>query len=203
MTPSTLRQWSRKVKSAKLPFRDFVKLPKEELELSGHFSDVEKSVIESAIEAMPKLTLEAKATVKGSDKIFEGDVLTIDVTITRKGAGTDQVNGIHSNHYPYPKQEIFWLVVTSNEQQRVVDYAKISRPFTTVHKEYMVLVEKVSTRGKRSPAAMNSRYILRLIATAALIASSRCWSMLTLWHIDLRRKRSLIQKTPNPVSWSR
>eukprot|EP00831_Metopus_contortus_P049819 TRINITY_DN4142_c0_g1_i1.p1 TRINITY_DN4142_c0_g1~~TRINITY_DN4142_c0_g1_i1.p1 ORF type:complete len:250 (-),score=71.53 TRINITY_DN4142_c0_g1_i1:163-912(-) len=101
--------------------------------------------MEIGIDSFPKLNLDVKFYVKGSEKIYQGDLLTIEITATRKhgdsNLNVDMPNAIHSNYYPYPKQEILWLFVASNEQRRIFEFAKLHRPFSTVRKEYYIFLE--------------------------------------------------------------
>lgn len=122
-------------------------MSKEQLGNTDFFSPEEAKAIESAVNAFPRLTLDVKSYVKGSDKIYQGDLLTIDVNVTRKygtqEVNTEKPNAIHSNRYPYPKQEILWIIIVNPEQRRVYDFAKLHRPFSNMHKEYSVYLEEV------------------------------------------------------------
>lgn len=148
MTREMLKKWQKKSKMSRMKFKEYVRLPKEQLGCSEFFPPEEAKAIEGAVENFPKLALEVKCYVKGSDKIYQGDLLTVEVNVTRKyGAKevlpTDLPTAIHSNHYPYPKQEILWLIVASQEQRRIFNFAKLHRPFSTMRKEYPIFLEKV------------------------------------------------------------
>ncbi len=149
MTSEMLKKLNRKGKATKQRFREFVTMTPEERGLSEYFVPEELQVVESAIRAMPKLTLEAKGKVKGSERMFQEDVLTIDVIVTRlmdtKDEAVNELYGIHTNHFPFPKPETFWIIVASKEQHHVFHHAKLSRPFAIVHKEFILLLDKVST----------------------------------------------------------
>ena len=147
MTREVLKKWQKKSKS-KIPFKEYINLPKEKLGIADYFTPEETKVIEDTIDSFPKLTLDVKCYVKGSDKIYQGDLMTVEVNATRKH-GSEKVNmelpnAMHSNRYNHPKQEILWLVVVSKEQKRIFEFAKLHRPFTNVHKEYNVFLEAVS-----------------------------------------------------------
>ena len=148
MSKEVFKKWQRKSKASKMKFRDYIQVPKENLGCTDFFDAEETKVIEKTVEALPKLNLEVKAYVKGSDKIYQGDLLTVDVNVTRKYAAGAEANSdapaaIHSNRYMYPKQEILWLIVVSKDQRRIYDFVKLHRPFSTMHKEYQIFLEEV------------------------------------------------------------
>ncbi len=151
MSREVFKKWQRRSKLAKTSFKEYIALPKEHLGCADFFDPVQTKEIESAVDSFPRITLDAKCYVKGSDKIFQGDLLTIEVNVTRKygtqeNVNTEVPNGIHSNRYPFPKQEILWLVVASREHRRVFDFAKLHRPFSTMRKEYSVFLDKVLSK---------------------------------------------------------
>jgi len=148
MTKDILKKLQKKSRNTNKPFRDYISLPKDQLGLNETFTPEETKIIETTIDAMPRLGLEVKCYVKGSDKIYQGDLVTIDVTATRKYGSSEKQEenvptGIHSNKYTYPKQEIIWIVVCSKQAHHIFHFTKLHRPFTTVHKEYQFLVEHV------------------------------------------------------------
>lgn len=145
MSKEVLKKWQKKTRVSKSTFREYINLPKDQLGLREFFSEEEAKMMESCVESLPKLSLDVKCFVKGSEGIYQSECLTIDVTLTRTASsadGKEEPNGVHSNVYKFPKQEIIWLIVASREEKRVFDFAKLHRSFTEVHKEYMIYLEK-------------------------------------------------------------
>eukprot|EP00826_Nyctotherus_ovalis_P014792 TRINITY_DN1414_c0_g1_i2.p1 TRINITY_DN1414_c0_g1~~TRINITY_DN1414_c0_g1_i2.p1 ORF type:complete len:247 (+),score=77.33 TRINITY_DN1414_c0_g1_i2:615-1355(+) len=141
-------KWQKRSRAAKLPFREYVRLPAEEQGLEGFFEPGEIKDIQNTIKSYPKLTLNVNFYVKNSDKYCHGDIMTVDVTVKKKYDDSfpksDLPAAIHTNRFPYLKQEILWLIIASKDQKRIYEYAKLHRPFTTMHKQYQVLLERVT-----------------------------------------------------------
>jgi translocation protein SEC63 len=153
MTHDRLKKWQRSSKVAKLPFREYVRLPKDQLGLEPIFTPEEITDIENTIKSYPKLELNVRFYVSGSDKFNQGDVMTIDVTAKKKYDSSvpksDLPSAIHSNRFPFLKQEILWLIIASKDQKRIYEHAKLHRPFKTLHKEYQVLLDRVILNNKK------------------------------------------------------
>jgi len=153
MTHDKFKKLQRNNKIFKSPFREYVRLPKEQLRLEPIFTPEEITVIENTIKSFPKLELKVRFYVKGSDKFYQGDVMTIDVTAKKKYdrsiPESNLPSAIHSNHFPFLKQEILWLIIASKEQKRVYEHVKLHRPFTRLRKEYQVLLDRVNLNYKK------------------------------------------------------
>lgn len=163
MTPDKLKKWQRRSKVAKSPFRDFVRLPAADLELDNFFTTAEAEDIKNTIKSYPKLDMNVKFYVKNSDKYNQGNILTLDVTVKKRYdksmPNSNLPSAIHSNRFPNLKQEILWIIIASKDQQRIYEYAKLHRPFSILHKEYQILLERVNVYCNNSSAILSTLFI--------------------------------------------
>lgn len=140
------------MKLTRTSFKDFIEMSKEQRkEILKELPQEKIAKIESAIAAMPKITLNVKSEVKGSEGIYEGDMLSMNVQleITRDTPlqdpnSTDEAPFlVHSNKYPFSKQEIIWIIVISEKDPRKFNCVKLNRKTSNWHKEFPCLIINV------------------------------------------------------------
>jgi translocation protein SEC63 len=87
----------------------------------------------------PDITVEAKVFVDDDedDKVYEGDICTIQVTITRNHLANsdDRVGLVHAPRFPFPKREAFWVILGQIKEGKILSIEKVTNPMKkVVHK---------------------------------------------------------------------
>ncbi|KAI4377936.1 hypothetical protein MLD38_015488 [Melastoma candidum] len=82
--------------------------------------------IERVLEMMPALSMDITCETEGEESIQEGDIVTIQVWVT-----LSRVNGLvgalpHAPHYPFPKEENYWLLLADQTSNNVWFSQKLS-----------------------------------------------------------------------------
>lgn len=84
---------------------------------------------------IPDITLETKIFVDDDedDKVYEGDLMTVQVKITRNNLKDGEKAGlVHAPHFPFPKQEAWWIIL-GTQQGKIISIEKVtdtSKEFT-------------------------------------------------------------------------
>mmetsp|Transcript_4087 Transcript_4087/g.11836 ORF Transcript_4087/g.11836 Transcript_4087/m.11836 type:complete len:638 (+) Transcript_4087:53-1966(+) len=95
-----------------------------------NFSDEQKADVKKYLEILPDISVETKVFVDDDedDKVYEGDLCTVRVTITRNNLKEGEKAGlVHAPHFPYPKQEAWWIILGTKEG-KIVNIEKIPNP---------------------------------------------------------------------------
>ncbi|CAH9074583.1 unnamed protein product [Cuscuta europaea] len=96
-------------------FQDFVEMTGQEridlLTQVAGFSDAESQDVEMVLEMIPSISIDISCETEGEEGIQEGDIVTMHAWITLK-----RRNGLiralpHSPHFPFDKEENFWLLL--------------------------------------------------------------------------------------------
>ncbi|GAB2249809.1 hypothetical protein Droror1_Dr00013168 [Drosera rotundifolia] len=103
--------------------------PQERSELlsqSAGISQAEAEDVERVLEMMPRLTIEAKCETEGEEGVQEGDIVTIHAWIN-----LNRPNGLigalpHAPHFPFPKDESLWFLLSDSNTNTVWFSQKIS-----------------------------------------------------------------------------
>lgn len=101
-------------------------------------SDAQKKDVMDYLEIFPDVTVESKIYVDDDedDKVYEGDLVTIEVTITRNNLKDgEKVGLVHSPHFPFPKKEAWWVILGQVKEGKIISIDKIGNPSKkVVHK---------------------------------------------------------------------
>jgi translocation protein SEC63 len=94
-------------------------------------TETQKADIRQCLRIYPSIEVEARVFVDDDedDKVYESDIVTIRVTITRthldKG---EQVGYVHSPHFPFPKKEAFWVMLGQMKAGKIMSIEKVTKP---------------------------------------------------------------------------
>merc|ERR1712021_74227 len=94
---------------------------------------------------LPDISVETKVFVDDDedDKVYEGDLCTIRVTITRNNLEKGEKAGlIHAPRFPYPKQEAWWIIMGTREG-KIVHIEKVGNPSRIFKHEIKFLAPRV------------------------------------------------------------
>lgn len=130
---------------SKNDFKEFIMKTKEERKLDKYFTEKEAKEIEDTIAVLPQMNMKVSCFVKNEEGIYQGDILTIKIEVEIK-RGLKVIDpreapySVHSNVFPFPKQETLWLTFESKKIKNMMQCIKIHRKFTTCTKEFATLV---------------------------------------------------------------
>eukprot|EP00522_Entomoneis_paludosa_P013725 CAMPEP_0172443100 /NCGR_PEP_ID=MMETSP1065-20121228/3404_1 /TAXON_ID=265537 /ORGANISM="Amphiprora paludosa, Strain CCMP125" /LENGTH=641 /DNA_ID=CAMNT_0013193201 /DNA_START=200 /DNA_END=2125 /DNA_ORIENTATION=+ len=106
-------------------------MEQEESERKGmaDLSESQKKDVASYLKIYPDITVEAKVFVDDDedDKVYEGDICTVQVNITRNNWESDAGDGlVHSPLFPFPKREAWWVILAQIKEGKIMSIEKVS-----------------------------------------------------------------------------
>jgi len=99
----------------------------------AHFTPEQKDDVAQYLKMFPDITVETKVYVDDDedDKVYEGDLCNVRVTITRNNLKEGEKAGlVHAPHFPYPKQEAWWIFLGTKEG-KIINIQKVGDPNRT------------------------------------------------------------------------
>lgn len=109
---------------------EYREIPDDQKKGMATFSEEQKQDVKKCLEMMPDITVESKVFVDDDedDKVYEGDLCTVRVTITRNNLKEGEKAGlVHAPHFPYPKQEAWWIILGTKEG-KIINIEKVPNP---------------------------------------------------------------------------
>jgi len=113
--------------------RDIVEyraVPDEHKKGMANFTEEQKEDVKTYLKMLPDITVETKVFVDDDedDKVYEGDLCTVRVTITRNNLEKGEKAGlIHAPHFPFPKKEAWWIALGTKEG-KIISIEKVGNP---------------------------------------------------------------------------
>lgn len=129
---STILDYKALENSQKKGLADFTEAQKQDV-----FTYLEKIV--------PDITIDTKVFVDDDedDKIYEGDLCTVKVTLTRNNLTKGEKAGlVHAPRFPYPKGEAWWIILGTKEG-KIIHIEKIGNPNRVVEHDIKFLAPRV------------------------------------------------------------
>jgi translocation protein SEC63 len=123
---------------------EYLKIEDDKKKGVADFSEEQKKDIFKCCSLMPDLTVETKVFVDDDedDKVYEGDLCTVKVTLTRNNLQEGEKAGlVHAPHFPYPKQEAWWVVLGTTEG-KIISIEKVTNPNRVVEHEIKFLAPR-------------------------------------------------------------
>lgn len=108
-----------------LKYRD---VPDEQKKGMNNFTEEQKKDVDSYLKLFPDITVESKVLCEDDedDKVYEGDLCTVKVTITHNNVGDDDKIGFaHAPLFPYPKPTAWWIILGTKEG-KIINIEKIT-----------------------------------------------------------------------------
>jgi translocation protein SEC63 len=118
-------------KSKVTTIQEYRALPDDQKKGLADFSEQQKKDVMSYLKIFPELTVEHKVFVDDDedDKVYEGDLVTIQVKITRHNLEDGEKAGlVHAPHFPFPKREAFWIILGQVKEGKIISMEKIGNP---------------------------------------------------------------------------
>jgi len=110
---------------------DFREQSSDEREGMDDFTDTQKKDVEEFLNIFPDITVETKVFVDDDedDNVYEGDLVTIQVKITRNHLADGKRAGlVHAPFFPHPKRECFWVILGQMAQGKIMSIEKVTNP---------------------------------------------------------------------------
>jgi translocation protein SEC63 len=128
-----------KGKTAKIAtIKEYKELPDEQKKGMANFSEDQKKDVMNYLNIFPDITVETKISVEDDedDRVYEGDLCTIAVTITRNNLKEGEKTGlVHAPRFPFPRKEAWWVIVGQVKEGKIISIEKVGNPNqVVVHK---------------------------------------------------------------------
>lgn len=98
--------------------KDYLQIADEDKKGLANMTEEQKNDVFTVCNLIPDIETEVKVFVDDDedDKIYEGDICSVEVTLTRKNLKEgEKAPLIHAPRFPYPKQEAWWVVLGTRE----------------------------------------------------------------------------------------
>ena len=121
-------------------------LPEEERQGLESMTESQKADIRECLRIYPEIEVDVKVFVDDDedDKVYEGDICTIRVSITRKHLEKGERAGyVHSPHFPFPKKEAFWVILGQMRAGKIMSIEKVTNPNRVVHHDIKFMAPPV------------------------------------------------------------
>lgn len=123
---------------------EYIKVPDDEKKGLAEFSDEQKRDVLDCCSLIPDLSVETKVFVDDDedDKVYEGDLCTVRVTLTRNNLKEGEKAGlVHAPRFPFPKQEAWWVILGTREG-KIISIEKVTKPGRVVEHDIKFLAPR-------------------------------------------------------------
>lgn len=106
-----------------------------------------KDILDCLTNVIPDITVESKVFVDDDedDKVYEGDLCTVQVKITRNNLKDGEKAGlVHAPLFPFPRQEAWWIALGTREG-KIISIEKVADPSKVVTHNIKFLAPRVGT----------------------------------------------------------
>lgn len=111
--------------------KEYKELPEEQKKGMLNFTESQKKDVLQFLNIYPDITVTTKVFVDDDedDTVYEGDLCTVQVVITRNQLADGEKAGlVHAPNFPFPKQEAFWIILGQLGQGKIISIEKIGNP---------------------------------------------------------------------------
>lgn len=109
------------------------------------FTDEQKKDVIQYLDLIPNIEISTKVYVDDDEdsNVYEGDLCTVRVTLTRNNLAKGETAGlIHAPHFPFPKQEAWWVILGTKEG-KIIHIEKVGDPSRVVQHDIKFLAPRV------------------------------------------------------------
>jgi translocation protein SEC63 len=111
--------------------KEYREIPDDEKKGLVNFTETQKRDVFAFLKLFPDISVETRVYVDDDedDNVYEGDLCTVEVTITRNHLAEGEKAGlVHAPFFPYPKKEAFWVILGQKDQGKIISIDKIGDP---------------------------------------------------------------------------
>lgn len=111
--------------------KEYKDLPEDQRKGMVNFTESQKKDVTQFLKIFPDISVTTKVFVDDDedDTVYEGDLCTVQVVITRNQLEDGEKAGlVHAPHFPFPKQEAFWIILGQVGQGKIISIDKIVNP---------------------------------------------------------------------------
>jgi len=122
----------------------YLKIPDESKKGLADMTEEDKNDVLKCCALMPNITVESGVYVDDDedDKVYEGDLVTVEVCITRNNLTGDEKAGlVHAPMFPFPKQEAWWVGLGTKEG-KIISIEKVKDPGRVVEHKIKFLAPR-------------------------------------------------------------
>ena len=122
----------------------YMAIPDEQKKGLKDFTTEEKEDVFKCLEILPNVTIESKVFVDDDedDKVYEGDLCTVAVTLTRNNLDDNEKAGlVHAPRFPFPKREAWWIALGTKEG-KIISIDKVTSPNKVVEHKIKFLAPR-------------------------------------------------------------
>ena len=126
---------------------EYMKIPNGQKRGLKDFTEEQKQDVFKTCELLPDISVESKVFVDDDedDKVYEGDLCTVQVTLTRNNLADGEKAGlVHAPRFPFPRREAWWIVLGTKEG-KIISIDKITNPNKVVEHKIKFLTPRVGT----------------------------------------------------------
>jgi translocation protein SEC63 len=126
---------------------DYMKIPNGQKKGLKEFTEEQKQDVFKTCELLPDISVESKVFVDDDedDKVYEGDLCTVLVTLTRNNLAEGEKAGlVHAPRFPFPRREAWWIVLGTKEG-KIISIDKITNPAKVVEHKIKFLTPRVGS----------------------------------------------------------
>jgi len=108
----------------------YLKIPDDQKKGLANMTEDEKNDVLKCCALMPDISVETGVYVDDDedDDVYEGDLVTVEVVITRNNLKGDEKAGlVHAPRFPFPKQEAWWVALGTKEG-KIISIEKVKDP---------------------------------------------------------------------------
>lgn len=106
----------------------YIQVPDEDKRGLKEMTEEQKGDVFKCCKLIPDVEVESKIFVDDDedDKVYSGDLMTVQVKITRKNLEDGEKAGlVHAPHFPFPKKEAWWIIL-GTKQGKIISIDKVA-----------------------------------------------------------------------------
>ena len=110
--------------------QEYRAIPNDDKKGMADFTEEQKQDVYKTLQVIPDISVESMVFVDDDedDQVYEGDLCTVKVTITRNNLKNGEKAGlVHAPQFPFPKQEAWWIILGTKDG-KIISIEKVTNP---------------------------------------------------------------------------